>query len=32
MMGYQAMPQSKLFYIGIDLEKKVRQKTIHSEK
>jgi transposase len=25
MMGYQAMPQSKLFYIGIDLEKKVRK-------
>ena len=25
MMGYQAMPQSKLFYIGIDLDKKVRK-------
>lgn len=25
MMGYQAMPQSKLFYIGIDLDKKVRR-------
>ena len=25
MMGYQAMPQSKLFYMGIDLDKKVRK-------
>ena len=24
MMGYQAMPQSKLFYMDINLEKKVR--------
>jgi len=25
MMGYQAIPQNKLFYMGIDLDSKVRK-------
>ena len=32
MMGYQTIPQNKLFYIGIDLDIVRYAKTIHSER